>query len=348
MRALAPLRLGLAGGGTDLSPFCDDHGGYVLNCTINLFARVTITPATDGVLRFHSTDLGQFDECLPQPSLPRDGLALHRAVYSRVVRDLLGGEAPALTVVSSVDAPPGSGLGSSSALVVALVRALAQFLDVPLPPHQVARMAFEIERIDLGMAGGRQDHYAAAFGGFNIMEFRPADEVVVTPVPLPEDHLREFEGCLLVCHTGRSRLSSTIIEQQIDGLRQPGGVSVDAMLQIKQCAVEMRAALQAGDMERAARALGHSWEAKKRTAAAVSSGVIDDIYALALRHGAWAGKISGAGGGGHMMFMVPPERRCTVAQRLAEHGLSVVPVQLAPQGSLAWAAPSPRSLVTTP
>jgi D-glycero-alpha-D-manno-heptose-7-phosphate kinase len=228
------------------------------------------------------------------------------------------------------------------------VQAFAQIFDAALTPHQVARMAFEIERIDLGMAGGRQDQYAAVFGGVNFMEFLGADKVVVKPVPLPESHMREFESCLLVCHTGRSRLSSSIIEQQVEGLRRNRGQSVEAMQQIKQCATEMRAALLDGDMERAALALGHSWEAKKRTAAAVSSAAIDEIYALAQRHGAWSGKISGAGGGGHMMFMVPPERRFTLSQRLVEHGLSVAAAQLVRNGSTAWTTTSTGSLAAVP
>jgi len=149
-----------------------------------------------------------------------------RTLYSRMVNDFLDGRASAVRTATSADAPPGSGLGPPLALVVVLVQAFAQVFHAALAPHQVERMVFEIERIDLGMAGGRQGQYAAVFGGVNFIEFLGADKVMVKPVPLPESHRGEFENCLFVCHTGPSRLSSNIIEQQAEGLRRNVGESV--------------------------------------------------------------------------------------------------------------------------
>jgi len=167
VRARAPLRLGLAGGGTDLSPYCDRFGGAVLNATIGRFAFAHITPSQDGRICFRARDLGGAEErfdSLEDISLD-DGLILHRAVYRHVVDTWLNGMAPALTVSTNIDAPAGSGLGSSSALAVALIEAFRVALNLPLGPYEIAHLAFDLERVKLGLAGGRQDQYAAAFGG---------------------------------------------------------------------------------------------------------------------------------------------------------------------------------------
>ncbi len=340
VRARAPLRLGLAGGGTDLSPFCDEHGGNVLNVTISVYARAMIEGRADGRLRFEAMDMDAAEEHAEAPPPGGEGLSLHRAVHARILRDFHGGRPLPVTVRSAVDAPPGSGLGSSSALVVALVQAYAEFLALPLGSYDVARLAYEVERLELGMAGGRQDQYAAAFGGFNFMEFLPGDRVIVNPLRVHEAHALELESSLLVCHTGRSRVSSAIIEQQTAGLRAHAGDAMAAMAQIKQDAQDMKLALLKGDVRGIAAVLGRSWAAKKRTAGGVSNAVIDGVYERALGLGAWAGKISGAGGGGFMMLLMPPERRPAIARDLAEHGLTVMPFGFTLAGAESWTLPA--------
>jgi D-glycero-alpha-D-manno-heptose-7-phosphate kinase len=340
-RARAPLRLGLAGGGTDLSPFCDEHGGNVLNCTISLYAHAVVEERQDWLAVFSAEDIEAKDEVMPVPGLPLDaGLTLHRGVYNRIVRDFCNGRPLAVTVHTAVDAPPGSGLGSSSALVVALVKAYAEYLALPLGDYDIARLAYEIERIDLGMAGGRQDQYAAAFGGCNFIEFLPGDRVVVNPLRVHEAHRLELESSLIVCHTGRSRISSEIIQQQTEGLRRHEEDAFAAMRQIAQDAVEMKLCLLRGDIRGVAEVLGRSWEAKKRTASGVSNPRIDSIYEAALGAGAWAGKISGAGGGGFLMLLVPPELRPRLARRLTAEGLSLLPCSLTTAGAESWTVPS--------
>jgi D-glycero-alpha-D-manno-heptose-7-phosphate kinase len=336
VRAKAPLRLGLAGGGTDLSPFCDEFGGNVLNITISVFAHCSIEQRLDGNVHFNALDIEEEEELPLAAEYPLSGLVLHRGVYNRIVRQFHSGQPLPVTVSTSVEAPPGSGLGSSSALVVAMVKAYAEYLELPLGDYDVARLAFEIERVDLGMAGGRQDQYAAAFGGCNFIEFLPGDRVIVNPLRVHEAHWLELEASLLVCHTGRSRVSSEIIENQTSAMRRQDGSSVQAMEQIKADAVQMKLRLLRGDVRGVAEVLNRSWDAKKRTARSVSNDRIDGIYQMAIDSGAWAGKISGAGGGGFMMLMVPPERKPYLARALAGADLTVLHFQFTHRGAESW------------
>lgn len=197
VRARSPLRLGLAGGGTDLSPYCDEHGGAVLNATIDRFAYAHVSHNNDGKLILRARDVGEEEVLKPDAGLPiRQGLMLHRAVYARVMKDHCGGVGIPLTLSTTIDVPAGSGLGASSALVVALLEAFRSALQLPLGQYDVARLAFEVERVDLGLAGGRQDQYAAAFGGLNYIEFLHEERVIVNPLRIRRDYLNEFEFLL--------------------------------------------------------------------------------------------------------------------------------------------------------
>ena len=205
VRARAALRLGLAGGGTDLSPFCDEYGGAVLNCTIERYAYAFIAARADGKLVFAAKDLGRSESFHDPASAAGSELALHRGVYLRMMADYNQGRLLPLTVTTTVDAPMGSGLGSSSALVVALVDAFRHLLDPPLGPYEVVRLVFEIERVDLGLSGGKQDHCAAAFGDANFIDFRAGDRVIVNPLRMPIRVLNELESCMVTAFTGQPR-----------------------------------------------------------------------------------------------------------------------------------------------
>ncbi len=341
VRARAPLRLGLAGGGTDLSPYCDQFGGAVLNATIDRFAFAHIAASPDGALAFRARDMGLEEVIDPTTALETTGeLALHRAVYRHVVETWLDGVPPALIISTTSDAPAGSGLGSSSALVVALVEAFRAALDLPLGPYDVARLAYQIERIDLGLAGGRQDQYAAAFGGVNYIEFLADDRVVVNPLRVRRGYLNELESSLVICFTGQSRRSDTIIQEQVSGLRHLDPGVIDGMNRLKEDAATMKQAVLEGDIRRVSRVLMRSWEAKKMTASGITTPVVDQLFEAALAQGAWGGKVSGAGGGGFLMFCTDPENRYRLTSALNEAGGMASAVKFTFDGAEAWSVPS--------
>jgi D-glycero-alpha-D-manno-heptose-7-phosphate kinase len=336
VRARAPLRLGLAGGGTDLQSYSGQHGGAVLNATIDRYAFASSAPRDDGKIVFDACDLGREETHAAAPVLPESRLDLHRGVYERMIREFNGGQALALHVTTAVDAPMGSGLGSSSALVVALIEAYRTFLDLPLARYDVAHLAYEIERVDLGLAGGRQDQYSAAFGGINYLEFLRDGEVIVNPLRFSEGVVAELESSLAVCFSGQSRASETIIRQQNSGLESGSPEVLEAMHQLRQDAVDMKRAIMQGDIGRVAWLLERSWIAKKRTAPDVSNPRIEALEAAARAAGAIGAKVSGAGGGGFMMFVVPTERRYRLITALSEQGAAAYPVKFSERGSESW------------
>jgi D-glycero-alpha-D-manno-heptose-7-phosphate kinase len=339
LRSRAPLRLGLAGGGTDLADYSEAFGGAVLNATIDRYAYAHVTFLGSDCARFRASDIGTVDEVGLAGDLAVDaGLSLHRAVYNRVVREFLDGKAPSIDVSTTVDAPPGSGLGSSSALVVALIEAYRAAFALPLGPYDVARLAYDIERGDLALAGGKQDQYAAAFGGVNFMEFLPGGRVIVNPLRVSRSALNELEAALVICFTGQSRRSDSIIGEQLQGIRQQSASTIEGLHQLKVEAIEMKTALLAGDLAGVAAILDRSWQAKKMTAGGISSPLIDKVYATAMEHGAWAGKVSGAGGGGFMMFVTDPENRYRLVAAIRNEGVDANPVHFTDLGAEAWTA----------
>ena len=246
--------------------------GAVLNVAIDRYAYAHLTFLDADWVRFRASDVGISEQLKASDELPtHEGLALHRAVYNRVVRDFLGGAPPVIDVSTTVDAPPGSGLGSSSALVVALVEVYRRAFSLPLGPYDVARLAYVIERCDLALAGGKQDHYSAAFGGVNFMEFLPNDRVIVNPLRVSHSALNELEAALIICFTGQSRRSDTIIGEQVRGIREGSVATIDGLHLLKADAVEMKVALLSGDLRRLAAILDRSWRVKQMTACGISN-----------------------------------------------------------------------------
>ena len=246
----------MAGGGTDLSPYCDEYGGAILNATIDRFAFAHVFPNDANKIIFRARDVDQEELLDPDANLPvRQGLMLHRAVYTHFMNTYCGGRALPLVVSTAIDVPAGSGLGASSALVVALIEAFRSALQLPLGPYDVARLAFEIERVDLGLAGGRQDQYAAVFGGLNYIEFLAQERVIVNPLRIRRDYLNEFESSLVVAFTGQSRRSDTIIKEQVSGLAALNPETIANMHALKRDAVEMKLALLNGKIRQVAEIL---------------------------------------------------------------------------------------------
>ncbi len=337
VRARAPLRLGLAGGGTDVSPFCDLHGGYVLNATVNMYAYAIIEDRSDGQVRFVAADREEAYDDDAAAVMSIDGpLALHKAVYRHIIAKFRDGEPLPVTLTTCSDVPPGSGLGSSSSLVVAMVTAFQDRLGLPLGEYDVAQLAYEIERSDAQVKGGRQDQYAATFGGVNFIEFYGNGRVIVNPLRIKESVLAELEASLVLYFTGVSRDSARIIDEQTSNWLADDQRSLEAMHRLKSDALAMKEALLKGNIHRFGEILGGSWQAKKKVASGISNDMIDRIYDIAIEAGACSGKISGAGGGGFMMFLVDPVRRADVMRALDREPGAVTICQLTQRGSETW------------
>ena len=336
IRTRAPLRLGFAGGGTDVSPFSDEYGGFVLNATIDKYAYATITSRDDGLVELLAADgeiswRGPATEVLPLVK----GLELQAGVYNRVRREFGRSEPLSISIVTHSEAQPGSGLGSSSTIVVALVRAFCEYLTLPLSQYDIAHLAYEIERIDLGFAGGKQDQYAAAFGGLNFMEFY-RDRVIVNPLRIKQKNRAELESSLVLFYTGISRESANIINEQVTNVIIGNEHSLQGMHDLKAKALHMKEALLMGDLDAFSAAMRMSWEAKKKMANGITNQKINDIYQTAIKEGARAGKVSGAGGGGYMMFIVDPVKRSRVISCLQEFSGSVSTCKFVEQGVDSW------------
>lgn len=317
VRARAPLRLGLAGGGTDVSPYADQYGGAILNSTISLNVYASLKPTPDDRIKFNSIDLGHAKVFNADSRLPTDHpLALFAGVYNRIVEDYCDGKSFSFEMTTYVDVPKGSGLGTSSTICVAILGAFVEFMQLGLGEYEIANLAYEIERKDLGMAGGRQDQYAATFGGVNYMEFGQDESVIVNPLRVKSEYLSELEHNLLLYYTGTTRLSSKIIERQRKAFNKEKSSSIDAAHLLKEQSVEMKKALLTGKIDEIGNILHQGWVEKKKMAEGITNKEIEDIYRAARNAGATGGKISGAGGGGYMMIYCPDTTRYQVMNAL--------------------------------
>ena len=334
-RARAPLRISFAGGGSDLSPYVNEHGGLVLSATINRYARATIRTCEERVIRVRSLDYGaSLDLDLHEPA-PFDGnLDLVKGCLRRL--NPSHGLEHGLELYLETEAPPGSGLGASSALVVATIGALAEWRQLRLSKYEVSRLAWEIERGDVGVPGGLQDQYSASFGGVNLIEFRSETDVVVNPLRIEPRTLSELEYNMLLVYTGATRVSATIIKSQVAGLTEKRADVTSAMDEMKRLTLEAKDALLTGRLDEFAQLLHEEWLAKKRTSEAVSTARIEELYEEARRLGVVGGKVSGAGGGGFMFLYCPFDRKPEVTKRLTELGCDVVPIAFARHGMESW------------
>ncbi len=336
VRSKAPLRLGLAGGGTDVSPFSDIYGGCILNATISLYAYCDIVPRQDGKIIFITEDRGERFESVSKRELPMDGnLDLLKAIYNRVIKDF---DLPAQSfeLHTFVDAPAGSGLGTSSTLVVAVLGAFVQWLSLPLAEYDIASLAYSIEREDLCLAGGKQDQYAATFGGFNFMEFYSDNKVIVNPLRIKDKIINELSRNIVLFYTSASRDSAAIIERQQKNVISNNTKSIDAMQQLKKQAVLMKEALLKNDLDKIGDILNLGWEYKRQMASGISTNLFEDVYRAALEAGARGGKISGAGGGGYIFFYCPDCVRYKVIDVLNNFGGKVRRFEFTKEGLQTW------------
>ncbi len=348
-RARAPLRLGLAGGGTDVSPFSEDKGGLVLNATVDLYAQSILEPLNTGRIIFAAEDREESIDLESTSVLPDiEPLRLHRGIYNHIVKKFNAGRPLSFKLTTYADAPAGSGLGTSSTMVVCIIQAFSEWLGLGLGEYEIAHLAYEIEREDLKLTGGKQDQYAAAFGGFNFIEFGPGpSRVLVNPLRIKDWILNELEASTVLFYTGQSRESAKIIQQQIERSKEKSSPSLDAMESLKRDAVSIKEAILRGDLLQYAAILRQSWISKKQLAAGVSSPQLDAIYDDAIDAGALAGKISGAGGGGFFMFFVPPNKRMSVVRRLHKHNGQVINFHFTAIGAQSWSQSKSNDLQLT-
>ncbi|HXD77373.1 MAG TPA: hypothetical protein VN616_06175 [Puia sp.] len=338
-RSKAPLRIGLAGGGTDVSPYCDLYGGAILNATLSLYAHATIEPADDDHIVLRGIDRKEelrYESGTMLGELPVDGkLDLLKGVYNRIRKEY-GWAGKGFRLSTFVDAPAGSGLGTSSTLVVAIIGAFAEMLRLPLGEYDMAQLAYRIERNDLRMAGGRQDQYAATFGGVNYMEFYKDDRVIVNPLRVKQQYLFELENNLLLYYTATSRESARIIEVQSRNVVDKKEKSIEAMHQLKNQAQLMKEALLKGRIHEIGEILDFGFRQKQRMAEGITNPLIDNIYEQAKKAGATGGKISGAGGGGFMTFYCPGISKYRVMDVLAGLGGHCQPYNFTGHGLTTW------------
>jgi D-glycero-alpha-D-manno-heptose-7-phosphate kinase len=332
IRAKAPLRISFAGGGTDVPPFPEREGGCVLNATIGHFAWGSLRPRDDDHIQIESVDLGISLSYTVDSEMAFDGqLDLAKAA----IRRLGANDSHGLDVFLHSDAPPGSGLGSSSALMVGLVGLVKEFKNLSLTDYEVARLAYIIERKDLGIRGGLQDQYAASFGGFNFIEFGK-DQVVVNPLRINQEVINELEHNLILCFTGTTRRSDRIIEDQTRRYEENEQDAVAALRQQKQLAVEMKNALLQHRLDDFGDLLHCAWESKKKISSRISNPAIDEMYEEARKEGAMGGKMTGAGGGGYMLFYCVFEKRHKVAAALRKMGATPTEFAFDAKGLQTW------------
>ncbi|MGC8489711.1 MAG: GHMP kinase [Clostridia bacterium] len=342
VRARVPLRISFGGGGTDVAPYFLDHGGVALNVTIDRYVYCSLAPTHDETVRVTSLDYNQAASFGVHELPVYDGnLDLVKAVIHRVDPAWRRG----LNMLLQAEAPPGSGLGTSSAVVVATIMALSRLLGVYLKPDQVSSLAYTVERDDLNIAGGYQDQYAAGYGGFNWMEFS-RDGVVVEPLALKPETLYELEYKLVLWFTGATRLSAGILTEQVGNYEAGHPVTVESLHRMKAMAEAMRRALTHGATDDFGGLLHESWMAKRNLASSITSAAIDELYEAAREAGAIGGKLLGAGGGGFLLLYIPEDRRRAVVDALSRFpGTQGGPVHFDLSGPVVWASRGFRNAV---
>jgi len=339
--AKAPLRMALAGGGTDLQPYWSKYGGVVLNATIDQYAYCKIEPCVcnhEKCWSFKSVDLGMeerydfYSTPFMQGEYVDSDLQLLVNTYQYLTAKT---DRHPVKITTYVEAPPGSGLGSSSALVVALIAAIAEYHKIPLGEYDIAEYAVEIERKICDMPGGKQDQFAAAFGGFNFTEFLQDGRTIVNPLRLNYKTQNMMELSTVLYYVGKPRKDSRVIENTARGLVDDE-VVLNATHKIKEACIEYKRSLLTGDFKRISELMETYWRSKLETNPHVASPEILDAYEYALQNGATGAKISGAGGGGHMVLFTEFERRHELITALKEKEGRVVPFKFVKHGVDVW------------
>jgi D-glycero-alpha-D-manno-heptose-7-phosphate kinase len=336
IRSKAPLRISFCGGGTEVSPYKDEYGGVVLSATIDKYAYGSLRLRDDRNVAVTSLDYDIVAKYNLDAEMNYDGeLDLVKAV----IKNLNKGYKQGFDFFIHSDAPPGSGLGSSSTMVIALIGLLKHWQSLPLTNYEIASLAYHIEREDLGIKGGMQDQYAATFGGFNFIEFGAGpglSNIVVNPLRIDAGVINEFQYRLLLCYTGRTRLSANIIASQVDAYTRKEGEVLQAMVELKKITTELKNALLQARLDDFGRLLHEAWMNKKKMAKQITNDTIDALYAAARKHGALGGKILGAGGGGYLLLYCEFDKKHIIAKELEKLGGQFVEFTFDHHGLQTW------------
>jgi len=327
IRAKAPVRISLAGGGTDVSPYIEEKGGIVINTTINKYAYVTLIARDDTRVKINSLDYKNGFELDCADKLVYDGnLDLVKAAIK--VLDIKCG----FELMLHSDTAPGTGLGSSSTLTTAVIGTFDRWLHLGLNQYELAELAYKIEREEAGIRGGKQDQFATVFGGVNYIEFH-SDRTVVNQLRVRPEVLDELEYRLILCDTKRSRVSADVIAEQVQGYISGNEDVVGALDATRELAIRMREALMMGQIDEIGRLLDEGWNIKKKFSSKITDPEIDEIYEYGMKNGAIGGKLLGAGGGGHILFLCEGDKKCMMAEKLRGR---VVPFAFESRGLHAW------------
>ena len=335
IRGRAPLRVSFGGGGTDVEPFCVNQGGAIIGSTINKYAYCSIVPRDDEEIIVHSLDFDMTVKYNTRENYVYDGkLDLVKAALKGM--DIRQG----CEVYLQCDAPPGSGLGTSSTVMVAMLAAMARWKGVEMDAYRLADLPSEVEGGDLKIAGGYQDQYAATFGGFNFIEFHGRNNVVVNPLRIKKDIIHELQYNLLLCYTGNIHISANIIKDQVQNYEKKDGF--EAMCEVKALAYAMKDELLKGNLHSFGKLLNYGWESKKRMSSKITNPQVDALYNEAMAAGALGGKLLGAGGGGYLLMYCPYNLRHKVAARLEAAGGQLTDWCFELRGAQSWISDEDR------
>ena len=335
IRGRAPLRVSFGGGGTDVEPFCVNQGGAIIGSTINKYAYCSIVPRDDEEIIVHSLDFDMTVKYNTRENYVYDGkLDLVKAALKGM--DIRQG----CEVYLQCDAPPGSGLGTSSTVMVAMLAAMARWKGVEMDAYRLADLAYEVEREDLKIAGGYRDQYAATFGGFNFIEFHGRNNVVVNPLRIKKDIIHELQYNLLLCYTANIHISANIIKDQVQNYEKKDGF--EAMCEVKALAYAMKDELLKGNLHSFGKLLNYGWESKKRMSSKITNPQVDALYNEAMAAGALGGKLLGAGGGGYLLMYCPYNLRHKVAARLEAAGGQLTDWCFELRGAQSWISDEDR------
>jgi D-glycero-alpha-D-manno-heptose-7-phosphate kinase len=313
----SPVRISFAGGGTDLPAYYEQFGGAVLSAAINKYFYTILGKRTDGRIQIISSDLRVFNTWQDVANMTIEGSGLE--IPLAVLKDLACDCSVDLFLASEI--PPGTGLGSSASVCVNILKTLTTYLNQPLSKYALAERAFHVARNVLGRHIGKQDEYAAAFGGLNIITFQPNGTVAVAPVNADSGFLQELQNNLLLFFVGSAHNSWTILEEQEKSTRSHKGQTLDALHEVRSLVDRMKLAIEHSDSNAIGLLMDEAWIAKKRISNKISSERIDHLYDIAKQNGALGGKITGAGGGGFLLLCCDPAHQDSVRTALAAEGV---------------------------